>query len=583
MRLQLGIMVAVLELVAGGVMIAQPSGPALGEPARRQWFNDSKFGIFIHWGPYSVIGRHEWARHRYQIPQQEYDTYARAFNPSRYNADEWVRLFEQAGAKYVVITTKHHDGFAIYRSKVSDYDMEITPYAGDPLKMLAEAAKKRRLRLGFYHSIMDWHHPDYSPKRAWEPNPQTGDMSKYLGYMKLQLRELLTQYGDVAVMWFDGEWEHPQPGALQEEEIAKFIHDLQPNTLINDRLWNRRPGNPANYGTPEQFVPARGIRGPKGEPVMWESCVTINEESWGYNQYETVFKTPRDLIRMLIEVVSKGGNLLLNVGPKPDGTIQEEFVVRLKAIGEWMKGNSEAIYGTTASPFDRLPFFGRVTTKGNTLYLHVFEWPKNGKLELPGLKNRVVSAEVLTTKAKVAVAREGSKVMLTLPGTAPDPVASVVKVTLDGAPDPEPFYLEPDAEGALTANAGTCEIETRFEQRAKKENLLGHVFLTKWTRNDDIPAWRIRVEKAGRYEVRVSQGAARPQAGVLYTVELRGPTVAMVKSTVRDTANENVFKEFEIGDVVLEPGEYTLRVRPEQPNGTATMQLEHVKLRYLGE
>ena len=315
----------ILLLLCLGVLQAQvPVHPSITEADRTKWFRDAKFGMFIHWGPYAVIGRHEWARDRLRIPQAEYDKYARAFNPVRFDADAWMALANNAGAKYVVITSKHHDGFSIFRSKVSDYDMEITPYAGDPLKDLAQAARRQGIRLGFYHSIMDWHHKDYVPKLAWEtkePN-KGGNLDKYLDFMKEQLRELLTGYGDVAMIWFDGEWEHSTK-ELRSDEIYDFIRQTSPKTLINDRLYRREPGNRADFGTPEQFVPATGFRDANGKPLLWESCVTINTDSWGYNKYETEFKTNRDLIRMLIEVVSKGGNLLLNVGPMPDGRIQQ--------------------------------------------------------------------------------------------------------------------------------------------------------------------------------------------------------------------------------------------------------------------
>ena len=379
---------------------------------RTRWFREAKFGIFVHWGPYSVIGRHEWARHKLQIPQAEYDKYARQFNPVKFNAAEWTNLFRNAGARYMVITSKHHDGFSIYRSRISDYDMEITPYAGDPLKQLAEAAQRSGLRLGFYHSIMDWKHPDYRPLRAWE-HPKTyeqgGDLPRYLEFMKGQLRELLSNYGDVATIWFDGEWEH-KPEEINADGIYDFVRSLQPNTLINDRLYNRRPGNKADFGTPEQFVPATGLTGADGKPLLWESCVTINGDSWGYNKYETDFKTDRDLIRMLIEVVSKGGNLLLNVGPRPDGTIQPEFVERLEAIGRWMNVNNEAIYETTASPFPRLPFYGRATVKGSTVYLHVFNWPKDGKLRVAGLNNIRVWGDEAGGSLRAFLAEEAPRI-----------------------------------------------------------------------------------------------------------------------------------------------------------------------------
>ncbi len=338
------------------------------------------------------------------------------------------------------------------------------------------------MRLGFYHSIMDWHNRDYIPKRPWEEpgQEQGGNIDKHIQFMKGQLRELLTGYGDVATIWFDGEWEHSTK-EMHSDELYDFIRSLQLNTLINDRLFKREPGNRGDYGTPEQFVPATGVHDKDGKPLLWESCVTINTDSWGYNKYETDFKTPRDLIRMLVEVVSKGGNLLLNIGPKPDGTIQSEFVTRLNAIGEWMKVNGESIYGTTASPFTGLPFFGRATVKGNALYLHVFQWPAGGRLRIPGLANEVRSARLIADPSKaLETSRDGEDVIVRLPETAPDEIASVVRLDLRGPPRISSEYeVRADSSGSLHLGAESSEIETEFGQRAKKENLLGRVYVTR--------------------------------------------------------------------------------------------------------
>jgi alpha-L-fucosidase len=567
-----------LPLMMAGLAAAQPSKPPLSAEERTRWFTDSKFGVFIHWGPYSVIGRHEWIRHQAQIPQAEYDQAARAFNPVRFNADAWVDLAKNAGAKYMVITSKHHDGFSIYRGQVSDYDMKLTPYGGDPLKQLAAAAKRKDMRLGFYHSIMDWHHADYRPRRAWEypgKDKAGGDNNRYIDYMKGQLRELLTQYGDIAMIWFDGEWEHTLAEAKRDDEVYSYILGLQPNTLINDRLYERKPGNKADFGTPEQYVPATGMRDPSGKPILWEACVTINDDSWGYNKYETSFKTERDLIRMLVEVVSKGGNLLLNVGPKPDGTIQDEFVTRLNAMGRWMNVNGEAIYGTTASPFERMSFFGRATVKGSKLYLHVFEWPKDGALRVAGLRNIVHSARLLAEPSRAIVSkRDGDDVVLSLSGAAPDEVASVIELTLDGAPVAAPFANRPDGKGLITLGVESCEIETEFEQRAKKENALGHVYLTRWTREKDVPYWKLEAPKAGRYKVEITYSSRRADAA--YAVQIGG--VNLAGKTV-STGNEWVFKTHVLGEVELKAGASEVRVKPQLAGGAAAMSLEKIVLR----
>ncbi|MEO8025473.1 MAG: alpha-L-fucosidase [Bryobacteraceae bacterium] len=568
--------VVISILLTALAALAQPSRPPLPDAERTKWFREAKFGIFVHWGVYSVIGRHEWARNRFEIPQAEYDKYARSFNPVKFDANAWMDLFKGAGARYVVITSKHHDGFSIYRSKVSNYDMEITPYKGDPLKMLAEAARKKDMRLGFYHSIMDWHHPDYIPKRDWEKpgQPKGGDIDKYIVYMKSQLRELLTEYGDIATIWFDGEWEHTDQ-EQHADEVFDMIRGLQPNTLINDRIYKRQPGNRADFGTPEQFVPSTGMRDPSGKPILWESCVTINMDSWGYNKFETEFKTTRDLIRMLIEVVSKGGNLLLNVGPKPDGTIQPEFVTRLNAMGDWMRVNGESIYGTVASPFTRLPFFGRATAKGNTVYLHVFQWPANRELRLPGLKNTVTSAHLLADPSRnLSSRRDGEDLVISLPAEAPDEVASVVAVTLDGAPNVVPSAIRPDAKGVYSLGAEAAEIESKLGQRAGKENLLGHVYITHWSRKEDVPTWTIHVPAAGQYKVDVSYGSSTDTTGYEVSAAGHGVTGKFAK-----TANPLVFRTDSAGAIALPAGDVTLKI---SADAKGAVNLEMVRLTPVG-
>ncbi len=558
---------------------AQPSQSPLPEAERTRWFRDAKFGMFIHWGVYSVIGRDEWARNTLEIPQAEYDKFARRFNPVNFDADAWVDLAQNAGCRYMIITSKHHDGFSIYRSKVSDYDMEITAYPGDPLKALAGAAQRKNMRLGFYHSIMDWHHPDYIPKRAWEVpggGKPGGNIDAYIPFMKEQIRELLTGYGDVAAIWFDGEWEH-STAEMHSNEIYDFIRGLQPNTLINDRLFRREPGNRADYGTPEQFVPATGYKDKDGKPVLWESCVTINTESWGYNKYETNFKTSRDLIRMLVEVVSKGGNLLLNIGPQPDGRIQPEFVTRLNAMGEWLKVNGESIYGTSASPFTRLPFFGRATVKDNTLYLHVFDWPADGKLRVPGLANTVRAGRVLGSAAKVAWMRDGEDAVLTLSGDAPSDAASVVALELDGPPKVAgEAALRPETDGALRLSAAAAEIESNLGQRAKKENLLGHVYVTQWTRGEDKLNWLVNVPAAGEYTVELSYAATRAADRVPFQLEA-GKRV--LKSLVKATPGQFAFRRTTLGKIRLAAGEQTLRLAAPAKGRGPGMNFEYLLLK----
>ncbi|HEY8485682.1 MAG TPA: alpha-L-fucosidase [Longimicrobiales bacterium] len=432
-------------LVQAGAAQDLPREAPAQRDARMAWWREARFGMFIHWGPYAVpagtyrgqriAGIGEWIMQRAAIPIPEYEQFARQFNPTKFDAEEWVRLAKEAGMKYIIITSKHHDGFAIFDSKVSDYDIvDFTPFRRDPLKELAEAARRHGLKLGFYYSIMDWHHPDaqapnypnYNDGRKTNPN-----FKRYVEeYMKPQLRELLTNYGEVAVLWFDGEW-IPDWTEEQGRDLYAFVRRLQPNILINNRVGKGRQGmqgltkegHIGDFGTPEQEVPPQGLPG-----VDWESCMTMND-TWGYKSFDDNWKDTRTLIRILIDAASKGGNFLLNVGPTAEGVIPAPSVHRLREIGEWMKVNGEAIYGTSASPFAEQPSWGRFTRKPGKLYAHVFDWPRDRRLEIPGgLREEVVRAYLLADEKResLPVERTETGVVVTLPAVPPSTIASVV-------------------------------------------------------------------------------------------------------------------------------------------------------------
>lgn len=432
-------------LVQAGAAQDLPREAPAQRDARMAWWREARFGMFIHWGPYAVpagtyrgqriAGIGEWIMQRASIPIPEYEQFARQFNPTKFDAEEWVRLAKEAGMKYIIITSKHHDGFAIFDSKVSDYDIvDFTPFRRDPLKELAEAARRHGLKLGFYYSIMDWHHPDaqapnypnYNDGRKTNPN-----FKRYVEeYMKPQLRELLTNYGEVAVLWFDGEW-IPDWTEEQGRDLYAFVRRLQPNILINNRVGKGRQGmqgltkegHIGDFGTPEQEVPPQGLPG-----VDWESCMTMND-TWGYKSFDDNWKDTRTLIRILIDAASKGGNFLLNVGPTAEGVIPAPSVHRLREIGEWMKVNGEAIYGTSASPFAEQPSWGRFTRKPGKLYAHVFDWPRDRRLEIPGgLREEVVRAYLLADEKResLPVERTETGVVVTLPAVPPSTIASVV-------------------------------------------------------------------------------------------------------------------------------------------------------------
>jgi alpha-L-fucosidase len=442
-------------------MWAQTSAKLLPKDERMEWWREARFGMFIHWGVYAVPAGYykgqainrigEWIMNRGKIPVAEYQEFAKQFNPVKYDADAWVQLAKQAGMKYIVITAKHHDGFALFKTDASKWDMvDATPYGKDLLKPLAEACRKHGIKLGFYYSqAQDWCHPGGAAARRattegwanpdsaridaytaahgghWDPAQTTKPMSQYIDEVAVpQVKELLTNYGDVAVLW----WDTPTDMTDEFAEKLNTLLPLQPHIISNDRL--KRPNFPGDYKTPEQRIPKLEELDGKD----WETCMTMND-TWGFKSNDHKWKSTETLVRNLLDIASKGGNYLLNIGPKADGTIPDESIERLKQVGNWMKVNGEAVYGTKASPLKPLTW-GRCTRKeqnGNTiLYLSVFEWPANGKLVVPGIQKPVTSATLLANGKKVTTASSAEGLVITLPEKAPDPVASVIKVQLKG-------------------------------------------------------------------------------------------------------------------------------------------------------
>lgn len=495
--------------------------PSLEE--RSQWFRADRFGLFIHWGVYSMIGKGEWVQDTGRIPVEEYQKHYKEFNPNQFNAAQWVALAKRAGQKYLVITTKHHDGFCMFDSKLTDYDIMNTPLKRDVIKELADECHRQGMILGFYYSIMDWHHPDYVPRRPWEKNRSTegADFNRYCAYMKGQLRELMTNYGRIDVLWFDGGWEHTKPEDLAKfKDIIAMARQLQPQMLVNNRA-----SIGGDFTTPEQYIPATGVVDEQGRPTLWEVCMTMTTGHgafaptawWGYDRYETVFKPTEELVQKLIDVNSKGGNFLLNIGPEPTGKIRPEEAERLEGVGRWMAKYGEAIYGSSPSPFRRLPFFGRVTQKADRLFVHVFDWPQDRRLVLPGLKNPVVRAYMMgSEQAQVGVSRHqgelGEEVVLTLPAEPTDKIASVIVVELTGKPEVQPLVIRPSAQGVVKLPAAFAEILAQHGQRAKPVSQAGRTYIGNWSNPSDVATWEFTLPAAGKYAVELDARLASDKA-----------------------------------------------------------------------
>jgi alpha-L-fucosidase len=416
----------------------------------RTWWQEARFGMFIHWGLYSVLGRHEWVQNRESIPPEVYEKYQEFFEPDLFNPQEWARMAKNAGMKYLVITAKHHEGFCMFDSKYTDYKARR-----DYIREVVDAYRAEGLRVGFYYSLLDWHHPQFRidcfhplyVKPGWEQLNQQRDQKKYTEYMRQQVRELLTNYGKIDILWFD--FSYPSKDGTgkgredwESEKLLKLIRSLQPDILLDDRM--DLPGD-GDFQSPEQYVPARGIRDENGALLPWEGCQTFSG-SWGYHRDEQTWKTPHDLITMLVNHVSRGGNLLLNVGPTARGYFDQRAQASLEAIGAWMKFHSPSIYGCTIAPEEYPePEHCRYTYNPVTgrLFLHLYSWPQKF-LHLPQLAGKVKFARFLhdgseiLRKEPVALphghmnAAVGSDVLtLVLPPVAPKVEVPVIEIFLN--------------------------------------------------------------------------------------------------------------------------------------------------------
>ncbi len=437
--IQLALAASAAPLLPGSAFAATTSGDD-----HTAWYRNAKFGMFIHWGPYSLASvEASWPIMTPKpggITEAEYRSLPQRFNPTKFDPQSFVDLARSAGQQYMVFTTKHHDGFCMFDSSYTEHKITNTPYGKDIVAQLAAAAKHSDMPLGFYYSPPDLYHPGFRDtsklaKDNWHGEPTRAEWALYLDYMELQLTELLTNYGPAALVWFDG---LNNQGKYNGARFLDLIHRLQHRTLVNDRI-----GVQGDYQTPEQFIPnAIPTKGvvfnavdtsvqkqlkptiPKPEDFqLWETCMTIND-TWAYNKNDVNYKSAEFLVRSLVEVASRGGNFLLNVGPQPDGLIQPEFQERLRAIGDWLAVNGDSIYGTTYGPVQGIKSL-RTTAKENKVFVHVFDWP-NSPLQVTGIGPKVLSANLLANGQPLKFRQTEGGLQIDLPPHAPDANVSVI-------------------------------------------------------------------------------------------------------------------------------------------------------------
>jgi alpha-L-fucosidase len=434
------VFIASLELLLlSPLRVARPQAPVVPAErlAAREWFRQAGFGLFIHWGVYSQLGAGEWVMQNREIPAATYEWLASEFNPVKFDAREWVSLAKAAGARYITITSRHHDGFSMFATKATSYNIvDASPFKRDPLKELAEECQRQRIKLFFYYSQLDWHNPDYFPRGGTgkaSGRPDSGDWTRYIAFMNQQLTELLTNYGPIGGIWFDGMWDKPDADWHLAETYG-LIHRLQPAALIVPNH-HRAPLPGEDVQTFEQDLPGANTAGFNTNTIgtlPLETSLTMNN-SWGFNITDTGWKTTRQLIGYLARAAGNNANLLLNIGPRPDGTIQPEAAQRLREVGEWLQTYGTSIYNTHGGPISPRSW-GVTTQRGDTVFVHLLDW-RDRLLAIPDIGVRVTRASMLDSGTAVDFEQTPVGLKLTLPSSgAGEPDRVVVLRTVKGQP-----------------------------------------------------------------------------------------------------------------------------------------------------
>ena len=526
-----------------------------------RWWQEGKFGMFVHWGVYSTTGglykgqklpnSAEWMMCRGKIPIAEYEKYAAEFNPVKFDADEFVGLAKKTGMKYLVITAKHHDGFAMFGSKANPFNVvDQTPFGRDIMKELADACAKQDIKFGFYYSqAQDWHHPGGFGNN-WDKTIKRVSSDEYVMNKAVpEVKQLLTEYGDIGIFW----WDTPRKMTRESFDALHSLTKLQKNVITNDRLGEDYPGD---YKTFERHIPDRG---PTGKD--WEVCQPISG-SWGYKIGDEKWKSSQTLIRNLIDIADKGGNYLLNVSPTGDGTLLPQAMERLSEIGKWMDINSGSIYGTTGNPLGPLDW-GRCTKKVNggktTLYLHVFDWPADGKLLVPGLKNQIQEAKLLDGGAALETQSGEDGVVVTLPAEPSNQYASVVVLKVDGALEVVATLPTLGSNGSLTLTADKAFIhnnEGSGNASVRMHDNIPHIGY--WVDNEAFVEWTFQTKQPGKYEVSAEFSVEKPTTKFSFGLVGKPAMVEMPS-----TGGYGKYKEKTLGVLEIQSsGEQTIRIKP---------------------
>lgn len=548
--------------------------------ARMAWWRDSRFGMFIHWGLYSIPagtwkdkvypGASEWLIYSAQIQPQDWEPLQQQFNPVNFDAKKIVATAKAAGMKYIVITSKHHEGFAMFPSDQGTWNIGHTPFKRDPLKELSDECKRQGIKFCTYYSIMDWHHPDFYPHEKYDKrDTKHANFERYMTFMKAQLKEIITRY-DPGIMWFDGEWQNTW-NHDRGVDLYNYCRSLKPDIIINNRVDNSRAGMNGmstaagavgDYGTPEQEIPANGIKDD------WESCMTMNG-SWGYHANDTNWKSADTLLFNVVDCASKGGNYLLNVGPTSLGEIPPASVERLQTVGKWISANSEALYGTQASPFPRPMPWGRVTRKGNTLYCVVFDHSAD-LLVLSGLKTPIAAASILGIRERIDVRDTHEGPALVIPGgNRTQPI--VIKVTLAGSPIVETTLQGQDMDGSIIFIAQDAEIQGEAARFEDENKAIGY-----WTSTKDVVTWNFKATKPGTYKLTAEIACDPASEGSLASVYFEDQERQFL---VKSTGGWSKFTTIDLGTLKISrtgPAKISVKARM-MPKG-AVMNLRSLKL-----